>query len=417
MLQDDSTNAKETPPPQKPVPLWRNRDYLLLWCGQSISDIGSSISSLAFPLLVLAITHSPTQAGFVSAVNTLPRVFVTLISGVFIDRWDRKRVMLICDIGRGMSLASIPIAAAFGYLSVTQLYIVALIEGVLVVFASLAHTSSLPQVVTKEQLPAAVGQTEVTEGTTALLGPPLAGLFFTISSMLPFIADAISYAVSICTLLFIRTPFQTARTVMRRKLLAEIIEGFNWMWQQPTIRAMNVFSIAFSFLLPGGTLIVIVLAQQKHASPAIIGLIFAAGGIGAILGSLLAPRMQKRVTVGQAILIVRWTFALLWPLNAIAPNAFTLGAIEFGFGVADPLEDVAYFSYRHALIPDRLKGRVISVCRLFSVQPLGLAVTGILIQQVGVIATILIMWCGFLIVTVAMTLSASIRNAGRLTEV
>jgi hypothetical protein len=127
--------------------------------------------------------------------------------------------------------------------------------------------------------------------------------------------------------------------------------------------------------------------------------------------------MQKRATVGQAILIVRWTFALLWPLNAIAPNAFTLGAIEFGFGVADPLEDVAYFSYRHALIPDRLKGRVISVCRLFSVQPLGLAVTGILIQQIGVIATILILWCGLLIVTVAMTLSASIRNAGRLMEV
>lgn len=399
---------------KKAVPLWRNRDYLLLWSGQSFSDIGSSVSALAFPLLMLAVTHSPAQAGFVGAINAAPIVIFSLFAGVLIDRWDRKLVMLCCDIGRATSLASIPLVALFGHLTVIQLYITALIEGSLVVFANLAETSSLPQVVTQEQLPAAVGQTEVTEGITSLFGPPLSGLLFTINNLLPFIADAITYAISIFTLLMIRTPFQRERTVTKRNLWVEITEGLKWLWHQPFIRNMTLFSMLFALFLNGGTLIVIVLAERQHATPATIGLIFAAGGIGSILGSLVAPRLQTRMTVGQAILLVRWTMALLWPLNAIAPNPFVLSAIEFGFGAADPLEDVPYFSYRHTLLPDAIRGRVISICRLCtgSLRTLGIAMTGVLIQQVGIIQTILITWAGLLIVTILITLNASIRKAG-----
>jgi MFS family permease len=414
MKETAKTGRDDKAATKKAVPLWRNLDYLLLWTGQSISDIGSSVSMLAFPLLMLAITHSPAQAGFVGAFNAAPIVIFSLFAGVLVDRWDRKLVMLSCDIGRAGSLASIPLAAAFGHLTVIQLYITALIEGTLVVFANLAETSSLPQVVTQEQLPAAIGQTEVTEGITALFGPPLSGLLFTLNNLLPFIADAITYAVSIVTLLLIRTPFQKERVIARRKLHAEIIEGLVWLWHSPFIRDMMLFSMVYALFLNGGTLIIIVLAERQHATPAVIGLIFAAGGIGSILGSLLAPALQKRITVGHAILLVRWIFALLWPLNAIAPNPFALGAIEFGFGAADPLEDVPYFSYRHALLPDAIRGRVISICRLCtgSLRTVGIALTGVLIQQVGVIQTILITWAGLLIVTVLMTLSASIRKAG-----
>ena len=411
--QDDEIAEKKT------IPLWRNRDYLLLWSGQNLSDIGSSVSALAFPLLMLAITHSPAQAGFVGALNTLPIVFFSLFAGVLIDRWDRKLVMLCCDVGRAASLASIPLVAALGHLTVVQLYITALIEGTLIIFANLAETSSIPQVVTQEQLPTAIGQTEVTEGITALFGPPLSGLLFAINNLLPFIADAITYAISIVTLLLIRTPFQRERTIAKRWLWAEIIEGMRWLWRQPFIRAMTLFSMFYALFLNGGSLIVIVLAERQHATPAIIGLIFAAGGIGSILGSLVAPRLQKRMTVGQAILLVRWIFALLWPLNAIAPNPLALSAIEFGFGVADPIEDVPYFSYRHALLPDAIRGRVISVCRLCtgSMRTVGIALTGILIQQVGVIETIVISGIGLLMVTAMMTLNSHIRNAGRLADI
>ncbi|MFL5663509.1 MAG: MFS transporter [Ktedonobacteraceae bacterium] len=413
-----TTNKEEILPPVKIDPLWRNRDYLLLWTGQTISNVGSSVSALAFPLLVLLVTHSAAQAGLVGALNALPRVFFTLLAGVMIDRWDRKRVMLTCDFCRALSLASIPIAAALGHLTVLQLYVTAIIEGSLVIFSSLAHTASLPQVVSKEHLPAAIGQTEVTEGVTTLCGPSLGGLLFTLGSMLPFLVDAISYAVSILTLLLIHTPFQKERLPAQRKIRVEIVEGFVWLWRQPFLRDMTLLSGASALGVAGGTLIVILLAQQQHASAAIIGLIFAAGGVGAIIGSLVAPLVQKRFTVGQSILLVRWIFCVLLLLYVFKPSVLVLGLIEFGFGVADPFEDVPFFSYRHALIPDELKGRVISVCRLFPgiIRSLGLALTGVLIQQMGVMAAILFSFGIWLVMTIAITFNKHIRKAGRLAE-
>ena len=154
---------------KRPVPLWRSPDYLLLWSGQTISSIGSGISQLAFPLLVLAITNSPAQAGFAGALRALPYFIFTLPGGALIDRWDRKRVMILCDAGRAVSVASIPAALMLGHLTILQLYLVSLIEGSLFVFFDLAETASLPRVVSKEQLPAAIVQNQVTFGITTLL--------------------------------------------------------------------------------------------------------------------------------------------------------------------------------------------------------------------------------------------------------
>ena len=167
-------------------PLWHNRDYLLLWSGQTISSIGSGVSELAFPLLVLALTHSPAQAGFASALRTLPYFIFTLPGGALIDRWNRKRVMILCDMGRAISMASIPVALVFGHLTLVQLYIVSLLEGSLYVFFDLAETASLPRVVPKEQLPAAISQNQVTFGITNLLGPPSGGVLYTLGRAVPF---------------------------------------------------------------------------------------------------------------------------------------------------------------------------------------------------------------------------------------
>ncbi len=411
--QDDPGDEKRIAPVSRPISLWRNRDYLLLWSGQAISAIGSGVSELAFPLLILAITQSPAQAGFAAALRALPAPFFGLLAGALVDRWDRKRVMILCDAGRALSLASIPIAFALGHLTVVQLYITALIEGTLVILFNLAHTASLSQVVTKGQLASAVAQDEVMEGSTALFGPTLSGILYTASQMLPFVADAISYAISIVTLLLIRTPFQKERKREHRKLHVEIGEGVTWMWRQSFIRDMTLIGSIYALVFPGSMLIVIVLAQQQHASAVIIGLIFAAGGVGAILGSLLAPFLQKWLSVGQSILLVRWIFALLWPFYFIAPYPLVLGAVEFGFGVADPIEDVAYFGYRLALIPDELKGRVISVCRLFpgTIRPIGLALTGVLLQRIGVVPSILFYWVCLVGVAVTFSLSPHIRRA------
>src|SRR5437588_6011628 len=133
------------------ISLWRNRDYLLLWSGQALSDIGGAVSELAFPLLVLAVTQSPAQAGFVAALRALPATLFSLLAGVLVDRWDRKRVMLVCDAGRALSLASIPIAYALGHLTIWQLYMTAFLEGSLMMVFTLAKTATIPQVVTRAQ--------------------------------------------------------------------------------------------------------------------------------------------------------------------------------------------------------------------------------------------------------------------------
>src|SRR5258708_636479 len=164
------------PPYQKsrekgPRALWRNRDYLLLISGQAVSLAGSQFSLIAFPLLALFISGSPAQAGLIGSMRLLPYFLLSLPAGALSDRWDRKRVMQICNAGRGLSLASIPIAFALGHLTLAQLYLVSLIEGTLFVFFDLAEVACLPRVVAREQIVAATAQSEMVYNVSFLLGP------------------------------------------------------------------------------------------------------------------------------------------------------------------------------------------------------------------------------------------------------
>jgi MFS family permease len=398
--------------------LWRNRDYMLLWSGQMISSIGSGVSQLAFPLLVLALTGSPAQAGLAGALRGLPYFIFTLPGGALIDRWDRKRVMIVCDAGRALSLGSIPAAFAFGHLTILQLYLISLIEGTLYVFFDLAETAALPQVISKEQLSAATAQNQVAFGITSLLGPPLGGVLFSLQRILPFLSDAISYAVSVLSLLFIKTDFQKERIVAPRKLRVEIVEGLRWLWNQPLLRTMAFLNSGLSAIGFGTPLIVIVLAQQQHASPTFIGVIFAVGGISSILGAFLAPHIQRRFRFGQAIIGLWWLYALTLPLYALASSPLALGAVVAAFFLVDSNYNIVQFSYRLALIPDELQGRVNSSFRLISygLRPVGIALTGVLIQAIGAISTVLVFGGCYVALAMAATLSPHVRKAGRLRE-
>src|ERR1700730_9905940 len=179
--QDKSTGEQQLISSSHSQSLWRNRDYMLLWSGQALSDIGGAVSELAFPLLVLAVTRSPAQAGFVAALRALPATLFSLFAGVLVDRWNRRWVMLVCDSGRALSLASIPVAFALGHLTVAQLYITAFLEGTLLILFDLAKTAAVSQVATRAQLSTAIAQDEFVEGTTELFGPILSGALYTLS--------------------------------------------------------------------------------------------------------------------------------------------------------------------------------------------------------------------------------------------
>jgi MFS family permease len=409
--QDQSKSYRRT--------LWRNLDYTLLWSGQTVSSTGTQVSQLAFPLLILAVTHSPAQAGFAGALRALPYLLFSLPAGALIDRWDRKWTMILCDTGRALSMASIPVALLIGHLTVLQLYLVSVIEGTLFVFFNIAEVACLPRVVTKEQLPAANAQNQATDGITSLLGPSLGGALYAAGRFLPFLTDAISYTVSVFSLFFIKAKFQKERIAARRALWIEIREGLTWLWRQKLIRFIAILTGGYNLIFAGFTLIVIVLAQNQHAAPFIIGLIFAIGGVGAILGAIVAPSIQRGFSFAQVIISTTWLSALLLPFFAIAPNVVVLGLLLAVSFCTSPIYNVVQMSYRMAIIPDELQGRVNSMFRLiaFGGQPLGLALTGILIQRTGVVTTILICAIGMVGFAIAATVNAHVRRARPLSEV
>jgi len=401
---------------QRPVSLWRNRDYLLLWSGQLVSTVGSGISQIAYPLLALAITHSPAQAGLVGAVRALSYILFVLPAGALLDRWDRKRVMIYCDIGRALCLVSIPLAYVTGILGIVQICVVAFVSGSLSVFFDIAELACLPQVVTKEQLPEALGRWQASAGVMNLIGPPLGGIFFSLRAFLPFLFDAISYAASVCSLLFIHVPFQERRekqTLDLRAIKAEIVEGVQWLWHQPLLRAMALLTSANIFFGAGSTLIGIVIAQSYHASDAIIGLIFSAAGLGGILGSALTGRVLRHFSFAQVVLSVLWLYALLWFPMILLPPPFWLGVISFLLAFISPFYSISHIGRRLAMTPDALQSRVNSSSRLISLgsSPLGQAFVGLLLQYSDMRITVIILVIGQVILASIAMLIAAIRQA------
>jgi MFS family permease len=164
--------------PATPPPLRRNRDFLLLWSGQVVSTVGTRITSLAYPLLVLALTRSPAKAGIVGFAQTLPFLLLFLPAGALVDRWNRKWVMLVSDGGRALALGSIAIALALERLTLVQIALVAFVEGGLFVFFQLAETAALPHVVPRAQLATALAQNQARDQGADLAGQPLGGLLF-----------------------------------------------------------------------------------------------------------------------------------------------------------------------------------------------------------------------------------------------
>jgi MFS family permease len=401
---------------QRHPSLWRNRNFMLLWSGQLLSTIGSQVSQLTFPLLVLAITHSPARAGLVGALRGLPFALLCLPAGALVDRWDRRRVMLLCDCGRALALGSIPVALWLKHLSFLQLCLVALTEGALMTFFSLAETACLPHVVPREQLPAATAQNQAIDSLSWTLGPLLGGFLYGLGRAIPFLLDAISYLCSVLGVFLIHVRFQGERSQTPQRIWHEIGEGLLWLWREPLPRLLAL--LAFGLVMPsiGFPLLLIMLAQRLHASAPMIGLLFASGGVGSILGALLTSPLQKRFTFGQLTIGSAWVWAISWLGLAIAPNPLVLGITNALSFIIVPIYFSVQLSYRLITIPDQLQGRVQSVYRLLSSgsQPLGMALSGLLIQWLGPTWAVIVLFAPQGLVALAATLYRPLRKASLL---
>ncbi len=413
-------------PAEKLPSLFHNRDYMLLWSGQLVSQLGSSMSGIVFPLLILALTTSianphgdTTIAGLAGALGAVPYVILSLPVGALIDRWNRKRVMVICDAFRALNSASIPIAMALNSLTVWQLLINAFIEGTFYVFFNIAEVAALSRVVDKRQLPQASAQNEGGGIAAGLAGPPVGGfLFKVVSQAFPFLADAISYGVSVISLLFIRTEFQGERPTEERHIFVEIKEGLAWLWSHPLIRFMAFLTGSWNFAGNGLFLVLIILAENLGADSTQIGFMFSIAAAGGIIGAFLGGQIQKRFTFGQVIITVGWINVLLTPLLLVAPSFVVMGIILGLTFMLSPIYNVVQFSYRLALIPDKLQGRVNSTFRLlaFGFQPLGAALSGVLLAAIGPTYSLLAFLSVQVVFSILTTINSHVRNARPISE-
>ncbi|MFY1633148.1 MFS transporter [Solwaraspora sp. WMMB335] len=398
-----------------PVPLWRNRDFLLLWSGQVVSTLGTRISGLAYPLLVLAVTGSPAQAGLVAAAQATPFLIWFLPAGALVDRWPRKRIMLVADAGRAVALASVAVAVALGRITIGHLMIVAFVEGTLYVFFLLAETAALPHVVPKPQLPAAIAQNQARDQGADLAGQPLGGFLFGLGHAVPFAADAVSYLIGLALVAPIRRTLEEKRTAQRRHLLAEIAEGVRWLWRQHLLRALVAIASAGNLAFSALSLAVIVRATDLGASSTGVGVLLGLFGVGAIAGALVAPPVQRLVSPNVIMIGALWWWVAQMAALALVPTVFALGAVYTVGALMGPIFNTTNAAYRYALTPDRLQGRVNGASRMigWGARPVGALLGGIALETLGAVPTFAALATWLAIVAAASTSSRQIRRAPR----
>jgi predicted MFS family arabinose efflux permease len=399
------------PAPALELPLRRNREFMLLWGGQAVSELGSRTAWIAYPLLVLAITGSPAKAGLAGFASRFPFVLFSLPAGAVVDRWDRKRIMLACDAGRALGAASIAVALAFGHLSFLQILVVATVEGTLSVFVEPAEFAAVRRLVPPRQIPAAIAQNEARVYAASLGGPPLGGFLFALGRGLPFLADAASYLVSIVTLLLIRTPFQGVRSDDRGRFHSDISDGVRWLWRQAFLRTTFLLAGGGNFISNGLVLVVIVLAKRQGASAATIGLLFAFSAVGGLAGAAVAPALQRRLPAAHVRIAYHGGYVLLIPLLAIAPPLM-LGVLVALMLFGAPLLNAVFGAYEAALVPDHLQGRVSSIAGLVAAgaAPLGTLLAGFLLEAIGAVPTVYVFAALSVVIALTAILSRPLRR-------
>jgi MFS family permease len=364
--------------------LLRHRDFRLLWGGETVSELGSQVSLLAIPLLAVRTLHATTfEMGLLTAASTAAFLIVGLPAGVWVDRVRRRRLMIGADLGRVLALGSIPIAAAVGGLTLVQLFVVTLVSGVLTVFFDVAYQSYLPALVGREHLVEGNAKLTGSAQVAAVAGPSVAG----------GLVQAIGSSA-------IRSP-EPKPTVPEgghRGLVVGIAEGLCFLFGNALLRAIAA-TTATSNLFSGvaAAVEIVFLVRQVHASPGVIGLLFALGGVGGVAGAFAAGPIARRVGGARATIIgiAGSVGALLIPLTM--PGA---GLLYFGFGFlmvsfSATVYNVNQVSFRQRLCPDRLLGRMNATMRfvVWGVLPIGALIGGILGAVFGLRTTL---WIGAL---------------------
>lgn len=399
------------------TPLRRNRDFVLLQAGQLLSATGSESTAIAYPLVVLAVTHSPAKAGLVAFARILPWGLFGFAAGVAVDRFRRRRMMLTADLVRAAAMVSLVVALGLGDLTFAQVAIVAFVEGTMYVFFNVSEVGALRSVVPARQLPRAAAAEQARYSTVTIVAPPLGGALFGLGRSLPFLADAVSYAFSLASLLAIRTPFQEERDRDEAPLRAQLAEGFRWLWGHPFLRACAVLFSGTNLVFEGLLLTLIVAGRRQGLSGGEIGGLIAAFGACSLLGAIASPAVQRRFSMGTIVLGSFWLQIAVVAFVAV-PNVYVLIAASAPFALLNASVNAVVIGYRVALVPDRLTGRVNSVARTIAMctAPLGALAAGVMLGSLSARTTVAIFSGCLLALAAVATALPSMRHAPSLRE-
>ncbi|MFT4263513.1 MAG: MFS transporter [Nocardioides sp.] len=396
--------------------LAHNRDFTVLWMGQTLSALGTRVSGFAFPLVGYALTHSAFWAAAAEAALLVGLVGMLLPGGVLADRRDRRRLMRGAMLLGIASYTSLAVAGILGLLTLPHLLVAAFVSGVSTGLFSPAESSAIRTIVPTEDLPAAYSQMQAREHVASLLGAPLGGALFGITRWLPFLADALSYAVAWAMLLRLRTPLPAmARTGGPTRPAADIREGLAFCWRVPLFRVILFWAPCINLLANALFLLLILRLIAAGVAPLTISLIEVAGGIAGIVGAAIAPWLIERVPTGMLAIAISWLqLPMLIPL-AIWNSPWLVAALLAFVLLINPAGNAGAGAYRTAITPPELLGRTQSAMQFVAMatMPVAPLLAGVLLTHLGGRESVLVI--GALLIGVALipTLSASVRSVPR----
>jgi MFS family permease len=380
--------------------LWRNRDFVKLWVGHTVSELGSGITSQALPITaVLVLAATPPQMGILAAVADIPVLLFSLLAGVWVDRLRRRPLLIAADLGRALLLGSIPLAWALGILRLEQLFIVAGLVGVLSLFFNLAYRSYLPALVRREHLVEGNSKLTASGSVADMSGVTLGGILVQLlSGPIAILFDAVSFVCSAISVSLIRTPEPPKAAESQENVRQEIAEGLRLVLGDKILRALAGSSGTFSFF--GNffhALYVLYAMKELGIPPAIVGVLIGAGGVGAFVGALLVGRVTRRFGLG-ATLIGTLVFEALVQVpillagDSLPVSVAILMTTQLVGDVAIAIYLISEVSLRQAVVPDHLLGRANASTAFLvgGLGPIGAVLGGALGEVIGLRWTLLI---------------------------
>ena len=393
-----------------------NHDFTVLWIGQTVSELGTRVSMFVFPLVTYAVTGSALLAGIAGGLDLLGMAIALLPGGLLADRVHRGRLMRAAS-GAGLLLyASLVVAGVLGALTVPHLFAVALLTGICAGVFAPAEMSAVRAVVPREQLPTALSQQQARQHVANLVGGPLGGAMYAVTRWLPFLFDAVTFAVAWLMLGRIRTDLSPVeRSGEPSRARADIVEGMRFAWDRPFFRTLMVWGMCSNLVVNALFVAATLRLIQGGFAPWSIGLVETAAGVCGVLGAVVAPRIIERTATGVLTVVVAWSFVpVLVPLIFWNHPAVVMVSLSTGVFL-NPAGNAGIGSYKMSITPPELVGRVQSTGQFlgWSTMPLAPVLGGALLAALGGPAAMAVLTGLCALVALIPTLSRTVRSVPR----